>query len=110
MPLSLKSADVLVLPNSNREKLSRAYTSPMKLFEYMASGRPIVASDVPSLREILDETNCYFFTPDDPESLAQVVITTINNPEAQKKADKARKDVEKYSWDKRAVAIMEFMR
>ena len=44
-----KSADVLVLPNTAKEKISKYYTSPMKLFEYMASGRIILASDLPSI-------------------------------------------------------------
>ncbi|MFQ5857321.1 MAG: glycosyltransferase, partial [Anaerolineae bacterium] len=42
VPLYLAAADVLILPNSAKEDISRLYTSPLKLFEYMASGRPIV--------------------------------------------------------------------
>jgi len=52
IPLWLKVADVLVIPNSARSPHSAIYTSPMKVFEYMASGVPIVASDVSALREV----------------------------------------------------------
>src|SRR3989344_328218 len=49
----LAAADVLVLPNKAGDIMSEQYTSPLKMFEYMASGRPIVASDLAGLREIL---------------------------------------------------------
>lgn len=109
VPYCLKAADVLVIPNSDKEDVSRLYTSPMKLFEYMASGRPIVASDLPSLREVLNESNCYFFTPDSSESLAQTINKVLRDGSAIKKAKQALKDVEQYSWKKRAKEIIEYI-
>ena len=41
IPVYLKAADILALPNSGKTEMSRCYTSPLKLFEYMASQRPI---------------------------------------------------------------------
>ena len=59
-------ADVLALPNPS-SAISREFTSPLKLFEYMASGRPIVASDLPSLREVLaDGRNALLVEPATP--------------------------------------------
>ncbi|MEK7581842.1 MAG: glycosyltransferase, partial [Patescibacteria group bacterium] len=78
IPFFLKAADVLVLPNSAKEEMSKSYTSPLKMFEYMASGRPIVASDLPSLREVLNENNAVFVKPDDPESLAEGIKKIFN--------------------------------
>ncbi len=66
----LARADVLVLPNS-ATALSARYTSPLKLFEYLAAGRPIVASDLPALREVLrDGANAWLVPPDDAAALA----------------------------------------
>jgi glycosyltransferase involved in cell wall biosynthesis len=111
MPLYLKAADVLVLPNSARYEVSRSYTSPMKLFEYMASGTSIVASDLSSIREILDESMAYFFKPDDSKSLAQAIRTVLADSEdAQAKALRAKERVKEYSWKKRAEKILKFIK
>jgi glycosyltransferase involved in cell wall biosynthesis len=106
----LKAADLLVIPNSGTEKISKYNTSPIKLFEYMASGVPIVASDLPSIREILSEKNASFAEPDDAKSLAQVIRTVCDHPaEAQVKAQQAEADSRNYGWDNRARRIEAFM-
>jgi glycosyltransferase involved in cell wall biosynthesis len=70
VPLYLAAADVGVLPNRSQPKISAKYTSPLKAFEYMAAGLPIVASDLPSLREILQgDSKTTFVHPDDPGDL-----------------------------------------
>ena len=108
IPLYLKAADILVLPNSAEEKISRFYTSPMKLFEYMASGRPIVASDLPSIREILDENTARFFIPDNHQSLAENIQYFLTHPdEADKIAAVAYERSKEYTWDNRAKKIIE---
>ena len=107
IPLYLKAADVLVLPNSAKAEISRISTSPMKLFEYMAADRPIVASDLPSLREILNEKNALFVEPDSGTALAQGIRTIIQNPEQGRMlAAQARKDVSTHTWENRAAAIV----
>ena len=110
IPLYLKSADVLVIPNTGREDISRLYTSPMKLFEYMASGVPIVASDLPSIREILDEGSAVFFEPDDSESLTGAIKKVFANSSLScKLPTKAKDDSKKYSWENRASGIINFI-
>lgn len=106
----LSAADILVLPNSATDISSRLYTSPMKLFEYMASGKPIVASDVPSLREILDESMAVLVKPDDPEALARGIAQAAEDPaRASALAEKARDVVGEYTWDRRASRIADFL-
>ncbi len=111
VPFYLGAADVLVLPNSSEHKISREYTSPLKLFEYMAAKRPLVASDLPSLREILRHNdNACLVKPDDPQHLAQGVLDMLREEElAERLAVQAYNDVQAYTWEKRAVKILRFL-
>jgi len=111
IPGWLKSADVLVLPNSAKEKISKFYTSPMKLFEYMASGVPIVASNLPSIREILNEENSVLVEPDNPDALTEGIKKVLQNSElAVKISRQAYQDVQNHTWKKRAQKILNFIK
>ena len=101
-------ADVLVLPNSAKDKMS-LYTSPIKMFEYMASKRPIVTSGLPSIKEILsDQDNAILFNPDDPKDLANKILNVLTN-DCSKLVRRALNDVESYTWDTRAKNITKFI-
>lgn len=103
IPLWQRAADVLVLPNTAREEISSHYTSPMKLFEYMASGTPIVAPDLPSIREIVGDDRALLMAPDDPAALARGLKNIIENSSAaEARAGAARTLVAEHSWSKRA--------
>ncbi len=105
--LWMKAADILVLPNTGLQKVSLYYTSPMKLFEYMASGTPIVASDIPSIREIVDEECVYFAEPDNPASFGKIITEVLENPdEALEKGKNSQNRVLKYSWTERSKVII----
>ena len=109
IPLYLKAADVLVLPNSGRAPISRFYTSPLKLFEYMAAQRPIVASDLPSLREVLNENNAALVSSDDSIALAAGIKKVLLDPVlADRIVQRAYNDVQNYTWSKRAGKILKF--
>lgn len=111
VPLWLRAADVLVLPNTARDAASRLETSPLKLLDYMASGSPIVASDLPSIRQIVSEREVFFAEPDNPESFAKVIAQVRSNPEEAAERSRAAKiEVGKRSWEARAQAIKTFMR
>ncbi|MCG8122616.1 MAG: glycosyltransferase [Candidatus Thiodiazotropha taylori] len=81
--------------------------SPMKLFEAMAAGRPIIASDIPPLREILQPGhNALLADPADPDAWVQRVVELRDNPQlAQRIARQAREDAAAYSWPNRATGI-----
>ncbi len=109
VPMYLAAADACVLPNSARHAQS-AVTSPLKLFEYMAAERPIIASDLPVFSgHLANDRNCRLFTPDDPTSLAeQLRFVAGNHEQAAGLACQARIDVIPHTWDNRAAKILEF--
>ncbi len=116
VPKYLKAADILVLPNSKESKNPRAIpysifdTSPIKLFEYMASGSPIVASDLPSIREILNNETAVFFEPDNPKDLARSIKNIVSNKEeAKRRTQLALETSQQFTWKKRAEKILSFM-
>ncbi len=111
VPAYLFAADVLALPNSAREAISREYTSPLKMFEYMASGTPIVATDLPSVQEMLRHgENAVLVAPDDPAALAKgirLVLETLGL--GQRLAAQAHHDVAAWTWEQRAANILAFV-
>ncbi len=110
MPLWLRAADVLVLPNTGRSNVSRYYTSPMKLFEYMASGTPIVASALPSILEIVGEESAVLAEADNPQDFAKKINWVLRNPaRAATLGRRAERDVRQYTWENRARQIAEFL-
>ena len=76
----------------------------------MASGRPIVASDTPSIREILNENNSVLVLPDDSNSMLEGVrIALYDNVLTESLVSKAKKEVLLYDWNLRAKRILEFI-
>ena len=112
VPKYLRAADVLVLPNSSKERISQEYTSPLKLFEYMGAQRPIVASDLPSLREVLcHKKNAYLVESDNPKALAEAIVALDREQGLSEKIVKtAFNDVQGYTWTNRAKTILQFIR
>lgn len=108
MPLWGRAADLLVLPNSGKEKISTHYTSPLKLFEYMASGTPMVVSDLPSMRELLGEGDAVFFSPDNDKELAERIQDALKRlTELRVRAQELRNRSSDYSWQNRGRRILE---
>lgn len=107
--------DVVLMPYSNKvevygEDLTN-YMSPLKMFEYMASGRVIVSSDLPVIREILtDGKDAYLVEPDNVKAWYAAIQRILTNPrEAEQMAENARQKVQEYTWRKRACRIKEMM-
>ncbi len=106
----LAEASVCVLPLT-RSVFGTSFTSPLKLFEYMAAGRPIVASDLPALREVLrDGENALLVAPEDPLALAAAIRRLrADRSLAERLASRAAEEVRAYSWEQRGKVILEFL-
>lgn len=104
------AADVLILYYPSGLELN-AYRSPGKLFGYMASGVPIVACDLPVLREVLGDPPAAFLVRQDaPGELARAIRRVLDQPEvARRVAFEARDRVEGFTWDERASRVIDFV-
>jgi glycosyltransferase involved in cell wall biosynthesis len=102
LPL-LRRARVLALPNP-ASAISTRFTSPLKLFEYMAAGRAIVASDLPSIREILhDGVDALLVAPGRADALAGAIRLLLGDPALAARLGSAASDgAPQYSWNRRA--------
>lgn len=102
----LAAADVLVHPLPSNPIYDNI-TSPLKVLEYMTSNRPMIVSDLPSLREVLnDDKNVLFVQPSNAGEFSAAVIKLFDNPVlASRLARQARIDVDKRTWDARAERI-----
>ena len=112
VPLWLSACDILLLPNRmvpGYHNIHGLWTSPLKMFEYMAAEKPIVASGLPVLREVLDEKIAVLVPPNDIDSWIRAITDLQNSPEkATSLATAARWRVEaKYTWRARVRRCLE---
>src|SRR3989344_1214570 len=107
IPVYLRSADILAIPNSANTNESVYYTSPIKLFEFMAAKKPILVSNLPSMRETLDETSAVFAEPDQPESFAAAIRKILADEGLANRIviNAYQKSLES-SWTKRAEGVL----
>ena len=86
-----------------------SYTSPLKLFEYMACGRAIVAPDQPNIREILDDgETAILFDPDKPAALWCAIRRLAADPDLRERLGRAAQrelDLREYTWEGNIVRI-----
>lgn len=108
VPRWLWHARALVLAPSAKEP-SAAWTSPVKLGEYLAAGPPIVASDIPGLREWVDEPAVRWTAPDDAAALARAIERCGSESAGERAARRAvaAELVRQYAYEQRARRIME---
>jgi glycosyltransferase involved in cell wall biosynthesis len=108
LPLVQAACDVLMLPHEARVIASgggdiSAFTSPLKVFEYLAAGRAILASDLPVLREALDDHLAVFAPANDIQTWNRELGALRADPERrQRMGEGARAHARQFSWTARA--------
>jgi glycosyltransferase involved in cell wall biosynthesis len=111
IPSYARICNVLLAPFPENEHYS-FFMSPLKIFEYMASHRPIISTSLPSIKEVLtSNVNAVLVPPSDPKALAQAILKLHDDPAFAKRiSDQAYSDVViKYTWKKRAENILSFI-
>ena len=88
----------------------RGEGSPLKLFDYFACARPVVASDIPAVRHLVDATSaCVVVPPDDPGALASAIARLLGDADARARLGAAGRAwvVRDHGWDAVAARVLE---
>ena len=115
----INALDVCLLPNqkivlahgseSSKEFMNISdFTSPLKLFEYMSHRKPIIASDLPVIREVLNEKNSILLKCDDIDLWINSIKNLKNLKNRDLIANQALSDFYNYSWKNRALLVLKF--
>ena len=113
IPLYQAAADVLLMPYGRSISASSGQDiaeviNPMKMFEYMASGRAIASADLPVIREVLNEKNAVFCEAGNINEWKSVIESLLTDEKRRAALGaQARKDAERYTWTERARRILE---
>lgn len=109
IPVWLAAADVLLVLGTAGNEYSYRYTAPMKIFEYLAAGRPTVASRTPAVASIMGEDTAFWYEPDDARSLACAIGEARTAPEAAAKVRAGKALAAEHTWRRRAERILSFI-
>ena len=101
IPALIESADICVAPLGLNDRNVTQGACPIKVLEYMASSRPLIASNMPIVRELVrEDVDALLFSPNNPEDLARQVLAVLNDMELSKRlAESASKRaLTKFTW------------
>lgn len=112
IPLHVKTCACAVHPLPPEHSISARFTSPLKLFEYLALGLPIVAADVPSAREVLqDGRTARLYQAGNSKALAAALTEVVSdNALAKRLSANAATEGAGHSYQHRAKQLLELFR
>ena len=114
VPTHLARADVGLAPFSPAAFSALQlgwFWSPIKIFEYLAAGLPVVTSDVEELRELLPDPVARFYTAGDPHELAAALEQLASDRDAVRLMGKAARALaeSRYTWDQQAASVEQLL-
>ena len=101
IPTVISESDICLAPLGLNDRNVTQGACPIKVLEYMASSRPLVASNMPIVRELVrEDLDALLFSPNDPEDLARQVLTLLQDYNLSKRlADSAtERALTKFTW------------
>jgi glycosyltransferase involved in cell wall biosynthesis len=110
VPLYINASDVCVFPSTKNFRNNRTGGSPLKLYEYMACGKPVVVGNVAGVSDDVTDANSGFVVDTaNNDEMARAIIKLLSNEQLRKEmGDRGRKAaVEKHSWRKVAEQLAE---
>ena len=104
----LGRAAVAIWPGTARQRIAAEFTSPLKLFEYLAAGCAVLAPDLPAARWVVTAgRDALLFAPDDAASLAAALEGLLAQPELVRALGRAGRELARgYTWDARARSLL----
>ncbi len=110
IPVVVASADVSAMP-VHGTTLNHRLNTPTKLFDAIGAGTPVVASDLPAMARIVEETGCgVLCDPTDPEDIARAIRSIVDAPDERRREFRAaclRAARERYNWERQAEVLLE---
>ncbi len=107
VPSWMRACDIGVVPSPGTRHFAQ-FASPMKLFEFMAAGVPVVATDLPAVSDKLTHGgNSWLVPADDSNALAGGLARLLSDPDLRDRiADQAKRDVGRHTWRERATTLL----
>ena len=111
LPQYLKAADILIMLYNTEiqyKKMDINTTSPLKMYEYMASSRPIISTNIQTISKVLKHNySCYLAKPNDIYDITKLIYKLINEKdEADRLSRNAYREVLNFDWSKRCEKIL----
>jgi glycosyltransferase involved in cell wall biosynthesis len=112
LPCHLAAADILLMPYEQSVAGSGGgnsadICSPMKMFDYLATGRAILSSDLPVIHEVLNENNAVFAKPNDLQDWSTALGRLLGDADLRSRlSEQARVEAGQYTWQIRAARAL----